>query len=158
MGMNDSYSVKNIIRNLAIVLIVIIVFYFITVVVSNSKKNTNSNEGEVSVIQYENILLGNIFSIEENEFYVLVENQEDENITNYKSYITNYEQKEDKLKFYYVDLDSAFNKRYIGEEYNFEKENLKVKGTCLIKVKDKEIIETYIDNDSIAKKLEEISA
>ena len=37
-----------------------------------------------------------------------------------------------KVTLYYVDLDSAFNKRYIGEEYNFEKENLKFKGTCLI--------------------------
>ena len=155
--MNDSYNIKEIVKNLVIVLTVVIVFYFITVMVSKNKnKVTNSND-EISVIQYEYILLGNLFDENYDEYYVLIEDKNDNNLTNYKSYISNYQKEDNAIKFLYVDLDSAFNKRYISDDNVFEKNNLHVKGTNLIKIKDKEIVETYSSKDEIMEALKKIS-
>lgn len=154
----NEYSPKNMIKFLIIVLVIIVVFYFITVAVSKKQTKQNTDSGEISVIQYDNIILGNIFTMEDNDFYVLALETDDSYTDNYKTYVSSYISKEDSLKFYYADLGSAFNKKYIGDSENLEKENFMIKGTILLRIKDNKITESYSDSDSIIEKLSEMSS
>lgn len=155
--MNEKYDIQTIVKYIIIVLVIVGVFYVITIFVSDNKQQTKSNESEEAIIQYETILISDIFNQTENEYYVLIKDNKDVSVDSYLSTITTYKSKENATKFYYSDLNSAFNKKYIGEINSFEKENFKIKTTVLLKIKDKEINEYYQTKDEISNKLQQIS-
>lgn len=152
--MSDNYDLKNIIKFILIVSIIALIFYLITVVVlKNKKSNTYDISSEPAVIQYSEIIIGDMFNQKENEYYVLLKENNDFYLDLYDTYISSYTGQENSLKVYTVDLNNAFNKKYLSEESNFNKDNFKVKNTTLIKMNNKNIIETYEGSDSIIEAL-----
>lgn len=152
--MNDNYDLKNIIKFILIVSVIALLFYFITVVVlKNKKSETYDISSEPAVIQYNEIIIGDMFNQKESEYYVLLKENEDFYLDLYDTYISTYTGKENSLKVYTVDLSNAFNKKYLAEENNLDKENFKIKSTALIKINNKNIVETYEDNNSIIEAL-----
>ena len=77
----------------------------------------------------------------------------------YNQYISSYNKLDSHLKVYKVNLSEDFNKSYIGEESHLSGDNIKdikVTGTTLIRIKDKEISSSYENSEDITKKLKEL--
>ena len=154
--MNGNYDLKTILKFIIIVLIIAIAFYFITIL--GSKKETSpKTTSEEAIIQYEEIIIGNMFEQKEEEYYVLLKKADDPYISYYETNITNYKSKDDALKVYTVDLSSAFNKKYISDTNNIEKDNFKINSTVLLKIKNKEIVESYENNTEIMNQLKQMT-
>ena len=62
--MNGNYDLKTILKFIIIVLIIAIAFYFITILVSKKETSTKTTS-EKAVIQYEEIIIGNMFEQKE---------------------------------------------------------------------------------------------
>ena len=88
----------NYIKIILIILVIVCVFSLITSFVTN-KKNNKTNSNEVT-IQYKEIIAGNILNVSNDEYYVLLEFENDNYNTLYETYLTNYASKEKALPFF----------------------------------------------------------
>ena len=165
--MDTSSDSTDEIRKLLIIIgavcAVMLAFYFITeVVVKNKKNSNNNNQNDIKVepvIQYEQILMGSLFNQNESDYYVFVYDKDDVMLDLYNQYISSYNKLDSHLKVYKVNLSEDFNKSYIGEESHLSGGNIKdvkVTGTTLIRIKDKEIRSSYENSEDITKKLKEL--
>lgn len=152
--MEQTYNAKQVIIMFSIVLSVIIIFYGITILVSNKKEEEIINNVEEPNIQYTEILVGEIFNQEESVYYVLAYDDSDDSQT-YITSLQEYENIENTDKVYYVNLLSAFNKKYLSDESDFSSKYPTFKGCTLLKISDDKIIETY-EEDQITTKLNEL--
>jgi hypothetical protein len=148
----------NYIKIILIILVIVCVFSLITSFVTN-KKNNKTNSNEVT-IQYKEIIAGNILNVSNDEYYVLIEFENDNYNTLYETYLTNYASKEKALPYYKVDMSKGFNKSYIStDKPNLDTDissELKFTETTLLKIKSKKIVEKYYTNDAIIKALEQL--
>ena len=148
----------NYIKIILIILVIVCVFSLITSFVRN-KKNNKTNSNEVT-IQYKEIMAGNILNVSNDEYYVLLEFENDNYNTLYETYLTNYASKEKALPYYKVDMSKGFNKSYIStDKPNLDTDissELKFTETTLLKIKSKKIVEKYYTNDAIIKALEQL--
>ena len=148
----------NYIKIILIILVIVCVFSLITSFVTN-KKNNKTNSNEVT-IQYKEIMAGNILNVSNDEYYVLLEFENDKYNTLYETYLTNYASKEKALPYYKVDMSKGFNKSYIStDKPNLDTDissELKFTETTLLKIKSKKIVEKYYTNDAIIKALEQL--
>lgn len=148
----------NYIKIILIILVIVCVFSLITSFVTN-KKNNKNNSNEVT-IQYKEIIAGNILNVSNDEYYVLLEFENDNYNTLYETYLTNYASKEKALPYYKVDMSKGFNKSYIStDKPNLDTDissELKFTETTLLKIKSKKIVEKYYTNDAIIKALEQL--
>ena len=148
----------NYIKIILIILVIVCVFSLITSFVTN-KKYSKSNSNEVT-IQYKEIIAGNILNVSNDEYYVLLEFENDDYNTLYETYLTNYASKENALPYYKVDMSKGFNKSYIStDKPNLDTDissELKFTETTLLKIKSKKIVEKYYTNDTIIKALEQL--
>ena len=148
----------NYIKIILIILVIVCVFSLITSFVTN-KKNNKNNSNEVT-IQYKGIIAGNILNVSNDEYYVLLEFENDNYNTLYETYLTNYASKEKALPYYKVDMSKGFNKSYIStDKPNLDTDissELKFTETTLLKIKSKKIVEKYYTNDAIIKALEQL--
>ena len=153
--MEDKYNVKNMIIFIIIILIILGIFYGITVLVTNNKKEnsttdtTETSEDDVT-IDYDTILVQNLYSQSEDSYYVLASFSDDEKLTNYENSISDYSERDDALKVYTIDLSSAFNKNYVADESNFDSEYPTFSETTLLKIENKKITETYVGDEITA--------
>ena len=155
--MEEKFNIKQLILFILIIMITLGLFYGITTIVldkKNNKKVDNTEEANNDVtIDYNTILAKNILSQSQEAYYVLASFTEDSNVTEYKNTIEKYKNKENSLKVYEVDLNSAFNKAYVSDESNLTGENITFKETTLIKVENKQIKEVFEGKDEITKAL-----
>lgn len=143
-------ELKNLLKIILIICGVLLVFYFITVLVQNkdNDKDTNNGSDTTAVIQYSKILVGEILNRSENEYYVLVEKENDPYIDLYKQYLTSI----DAITYYTVDLSEIFNQNNIGGETVVEGNEVwsyKFSGTTLIKVTNGTLNGVYTNKDEI---------
>lgn len=145
----NSNEVKNFIRIIAVVTVIFFVFYFITVVSTGRKKGDYTKATTTpSVIQYDEILLGELYHQKETDYYVLVEEKDDPYISLFEDLLTQNSKKENGITYYRVDLSSAFNQKFVGETADFT-ENLKVTGTTLFRIQNGTMIAHYETSESI---------
>lgn len=146
--MEQTYSTKQIIISLFIVVAVILIFYGITVVLTNNKEKETSvpNDSNEAVIQYDEIIVGEIFNQSESEYYVLAYD-DNSNSQEYISNLNTYSELEGATKSYEIDLTNAFNKKYVSSESDFEGQFPIFSETTLVKVVNKQIVETYTGTD-----------
>lgn len=136
-----------------IVVIVFVAFYGLTILITKDKKEVIEEDYSEAVIQYDTILVGEIYNQKETEYYILVEMPGDENVSSYESKISEYTSKENNLKIYTIDLSSAFNKKYIGESSNFELEYPIFSESTLLKIENKTIVQIYEGQEKITNQL-----
>ncbi len=159
---NSIISTDNEMSKLIILILVVALvfalFYVITLFVT--KKDTDlpkkTDDDEEVVIQYQNILAGNIFSQKDDEYYVLVYFKNDNNVDLYKSYLSYYKSSvEDAIPYYYVDMADAFNSSFIADKSNLVSDinDLKFSQTAFLRIRDNNIISTYEGNEQITGKL-----
>ncbi len=137
-----------------IVMLVFAVFYVLTIFIKNGKtEETGKNDG-VAVIQYEEILVGEILNQKSDLYYVLIASNEE--LPTYDTYINNYKNSENANAIYKVDLDSIFNQKYVDDNSNFEFDDLKdirFKGATLLKIEKHKITEYYEGEEKIVEYL-----
>lgn len=154
---NNQFQMKNLIIVIIIILTIFIAFYFITKYVLINKKD-NSPVLE-SVIQNEKIIFGQLFDRNESEYYVLAYEEESKSKDIYNMYIDKYKQKETHLSFYEINLNEAFNKKFISDNSNITNDinTLMVSDETLFKIKEGKIEEYKVGSSNINSYLKEIS-
>lgn len=118
-----------------------IVVFALTFDFISNRKNKKDQEVEVIEFQNQEILASNSLNKKDEEYLVIYydfEKLENETLANYLSDFRSSQE----IPIFEVDLSNYFNKNILGEESSFKKDNLKVKTTSLIKVKNKEIVES----------------
>ena len=157
----ESYSVKKMLKILFVLLLVFGVFYIITLILV--KQDSSDNDNTPAVIDSTKITMSQLLNRKEDEYYVIATKAslyessyvETNYIEFYNNYINEYKQAEESLAFYYIDLDSALNKQYFGEELNITSEisKLQINDEVLFKISDGKIEKTYVGRDKIIDKL-----
>ena len=151
---------------LKIVLIVtgiMIVFYGVTLIATNKsdeiiEKNKEEAEKTEATIQYENIMIGSMLNYS-GTYYVLIEDADDNRLTEYDSIITTIQSNEDAPNIYKANLTDSFNKTYLGKEQNYYTDDLgafKVTGTVLVKVVDGKIKNVDDSHEAIKNTLDSL--
>ena len=153
----SSNELVNLIKIVVIVCVVLLVFYFITVLV-NKKEEDTYKENTTATIQYSKILVGQILNRSEQDYYVLVEKENDQYVDLYNYYLASYDGENKELKYYTVDLSDVFNGNNIGEEtiLTGSVSDFKFADTTLLRVQDKVITEVYNNRESIVSYLENL--
>lgn len=145
-------------RNLIILIIVIAfifgAFYLITLkFTKDNHDNIFKNDLDASEIGYDEIIVGNMFD-KKGSYYVLLIEPNDAYKDIFDSYITSIREND---TIYTVDLGSAFNKKYLADEYSYSKNNFKTKGTLLLYIKNGEIKDHYNNKSEIVNKLQSLT-
>ncbi|MBD9098186.1 hypothetical protein EGP98_01075 [bacterium] len=140
-------------RVVIILICVVLLFglmYFLTTRILSKEVTKKRKQSEVteSTIQYEKILAGESFTMEQEEYYVVYYDSTD---TNLSSTIATYQADKKDIRLYSVDLNDGMNKKYITDsDINTSSiENLKVKNPTLIHFKNKEVVDTITDENEI---------
>ena len=137
-----------------LVLIIALLYLFTVYVVNKEGKYTRTNtEGK---IQYENIYLGTLLNRGDDEYYVIAYDLT--NISNnlYRTAISEYKAKANHLPIYIADLSNELNKSFVNLEKSNKSDNideLKFKGTTLVKVKNNKIVKFIETKDDILKEI-----
>lgn len=158
---SDENEIKKFIQLILIVTVIFGIFYLLTILINKKDKETNNekdNTSEVS-IQYDEILIGNIFNQNNDNYYVLIEDVEDVNVSVYHAYLSLYSQVEDAKRVYTAILNNTFNNKYFGEESNISNDitKFKVSKTTLLEISKGKIVKSYEKDEDITKILKEIS-
>ncbi len=149
---NESTEYKTLILLIVLIALVFGIFYFITTLITKkTSDNIFKNDLNATEIQYDEIIISDIFN-KDGEFYVLLLSENDPYKDIFNSYISSIED----TKIYTVDLSSAFNKRYISDEYNYDKDDFKVKDTVLVKVNNNKVVDHYETKEDIIEKLKDL--
>lgn len=161
----DTYSLKNLIRIIIVLVIILGIFYFITTLVIEPKKQDNTNNAQTQ-IDSTKITLNHLLDRKEKEYYVLATKESLYDAANskidysglYNNYIREYTSLEDALPFYNVDLDDALNKTYISDELNISDDISKIKlnDEVLFKIKKGKIDKYFVGNKDILEALSEL--
>lgn len=160
---SEQYSIKSMIKIILVLFLIIGIFYAITYFVVNRPKDIQKDETH-TVIDTEKITVSQILNQKEEEYYVLATmeslykdngNYTADYIELYNEYILKYQQQGGKLKFYRIDLDSAFNKKYISDETSITENisDIKISDEVLIRIKNGKIDKYYLGHTDIADKL-----
>ena len=153
----DTFKFKNLIAWIIVIIIVLVGFYFITnYVIDHKQDDTQQQE---SVIQTEKIIFGQIFDRKYNEYYVLAY-KENSNLKGiYNRYISKYNKKDNHLNVFMINMDEAFNQKFISDKSNIVNDikQLKISDETLFKIKDGKIEDYKSGSTEINSYLKEIS-
>ena len=145
-NVNNSPSVKGIIRTLVIVALVFGFFYLLTyVLVGDFGKDDDTKEE--TKIQYDEILAGSSFSMNTSKYLVVYYDFDADDASEILSAIYTYEAKSDALKVYTVDLGNALNKNSVSEKSKKDPKNateLAINGPTIIRFRDG-MVREYIE-------------
>ncbi len=144
----------KIVRVLLIVFCFLGIFYLLTVYITNkddSTGNTQDSSSTETQIQYDEILIGSSFSMNDNEYLVVYYDKSDEELnSNLSTKISSYS---GDYNIYTADLSNAFNKKFKKEgEVNTSPSNvdeLSFNGPTLIRFKDGKVVDYVESIDSI---------
>lgn len=157
INQEESYNPKSIILIIGIIVALFVAFYFITTIVLKNKKSEDIVTE--SIIKKDNIMFGQLLNRNESEYYVLAYKEDSKFNEIYNNYIKTYNEKEDALSIYKINLSDGFNKSYLAEETNVTDEinKLTVSDETLFKISDGKIDTYNVGYDEIIETLKEIS-
>lgn len=140
---------KDVIKKMTIIVVLLLaflaIFYGIAELINKNQKQEKNVEEEdyEPTIDYDTILVQNIFNQSNDIYYVYAKLGTDKNISKYNAKIDEYKMKENAIRVYTIDLDSAFNKNYVKEASDFTLNPPVFKGTTILKIENKQIKEKY---------------
>lgn len=149
-------SGKNAVKYIVIVLGIFALMYLLTLLIlKKSSTDYITKEKDTTSIQYSEILAGTSFDKKDDEYFVIFYDKSEEN-SKAETIYSDYKAKDDHKTIYYVDLSSKLNKSVVSNESNSsatKAEELKIKGTTLIKFVDNQIDDYIEGEDEISKYL-----
>lgn len=156
----NEVSSNDELKQLCILVIVIVGILGVIYIVSTILKGKDyssifDNSLDVSEIQNNEVIIGTMLKQSEEEYYVLILDEEDPYKNIFNNYIETYRSLEYDTKIYTVDLNNIFNKSAKQEETNLDE--LKFKGTILLKVVDNNIEDAIEDSSEIGEKILEMT-
>lgn len=163
---NSIFSSDNEMAKLILLIIIVAlafgIFYVITLfVVKKDKTEPTTEQTTEAVIQYQKILVSNIFSQNPEEYYVLAYTSNDEYVEAYKNNLTYYTMAVDNsVPYYFIELDNSLNKSFIAEKSKLNVTNsqdIRFSQTTLLRIKEGKIISTYEGKDNITGKLDRMT-
>lgn len=111
-------QIKKLIILVLTVTAIFFIFYGITILVlNNDNKKEKSTETHIDL---EKILISQILSQPENDYYVLITIEKDANNGTYNSLKEEYYKKENHKKIYLANLNDPMNKSFIGDEISLQ--------------------------------------
>lgn len=130
------HSTKSLIYNIVGVVGIFLIFYFITVAITNGIVGLHEKEPDdtATIIQYDEILAGEVFNMSDSEYYVLFYDFNGDHAEYYDTLVSLSES-----KIYTVDIGSAFNSYVVSDEGNMSVQkasDLKIKEATIVKIKD----------------------
>ncbi len=154
---SDSDEMTSMFKILGLVVLALALFYLVFAIatgeISFGKKKTEYKEE----IQNEEILLGNIFSRIDSEYYVLIYDFDGTDAIDYENIYNMYINNFKTSKMYLVDLSKKFNSSYVVEDNSLVNvtnvESLKVVNGMLVKVENGNITSHSIGAQEIRKNL-----
>ena len=150
-NMTYNEDIRKLLIIIGVILIVfVIIYFFIGIFITKEIDLFNNNESEqkASSIQYEEILAGETFNMNQDEYYVIFSGSKGNYYSIYKNIITNQVDK----KIYIVDISNPLNNAYVSEESNSNVQkasDLKIKDNTLIKINQKQNVEYIEGKDQI---------
>lgn len=153
------FTIKNFIKTIVIILLVLAIFYFITVLVV--KPIINKEKSDVK-FDSTKITMNQLLTRKEDSYYALaVKESESRNFYSqfnyfelYNNYIEKYTSNEDALKFYWIDMDDAFNGAYWSTELDID--NFIINDDTLFKVSNGKLVDYFVGHEEILKELQEL--
>lgn len=149
----EGNELEKLIKLVIAVSAVFIIFYGITSLLMKEDKTSYIKELETTgTIQYDEIVLSQLLNQNNQEYFVLVKDVKDLNVDLYNSYLDQYSGKENAIRIYDATLNNLFNSKYIGTETNTnisDINELKLKGSTLVKIENKKIVEVYDEKEEI---------
>lgn len=159
----NEYSLKSLVKIVIILILIFGVFYLITTFVVKPATNEKVETPDIVEFDFTKITMNQLLNRKEDEYFVLATKKSNISEINsninykniYNQYIEDYSKKEKSLPFYYVDLDDALNKYYVGDETNISKNltNLTVNQDVLFRIKNGKINKYYVGSDKIIEQL-----
>lgn len=145
-------EVRNIIIILIVIFVLLVSMYFLTTRIL--EKNKEEDYVVESAIQYDEILAGESFNQNNDEYYVIYFDSTDEELE-ISSLVSSYQLAGEGIKLYNVDLSSGFNTKYITDKdvVTTDPASLRVKNGTLIKFTNHEVSEVITDIHEIENKL-----
>lgn len=161
MSVREEQEMKNLVLIIFIIAVVFGLMYLLTYGILEKgllTKGYTKPTVQTPVVDYETATIGTVFDKPEKEYYVVFDNFGDinEKSVYLDSLLTMYEDKDETLPIYKVDMSYGINDQYKSEKSN-KKANksvdLKIKGVTLIKIKNGKNVLYLDDIDKIAAEL-----
>lgn len=161
MTKNDS-EITKLVKIVLIVTAIMVIFYGITLLVTKNRSSNSSSENshnEKAVIQYDDIMIGTMLNKNDDWYYVLIKEDEDNRMAEYETLMKLIASKEDAPKIYTANLTDSFNKKYLAKEANESSDmsEFRVTGTTLVEIKDGQIANIYSNHDDIKGELDALA-
>lgn len=137
----ESAAVRKLITILAAVGAFILTFYFVSSFLRGEFKKPEE-ETKLPSIQNEEILANNTFKKADGEYLVVFYDFDKIENEFLSSLINDYRSK-NKLAIFKVDISKFINKEFIADESNLKEEDLKIKETTLLYIKDNKLVEAH---------------
>lgn len=156
---NQGIEIGNLFKIILIILIVFGIFYVFTYYLQKNKSvtnNSNDNTNHITVIQYDEILIGDSLNQSESDYYVLYVKKADYD-DRYKEYLSRYN---NNNKFYYSLIDNGLNRNFISDTSNLNVDNivdLRISDIALLKISNGRIVETYDGNTNVMQAIIDIN-
>ena len=141
-------EVKKTIIIIVIALFLLVGMYFLTKVILN--KDVEEDKIMENTIQYDELLAGESFNQDEDEYYVIYYDSSNEYST-ISSLISSYQLNNSDTRLYSVDISNGMNKKYVTDEdiITDNASSLKVKDNTLLKFRNGEVSEVITDINEI---------
>lgn len=147
------------------VILVLVLTYFLAALITGdiSFGKKDKDEEVTTEIQYEEIIAGRTFNQSSDQYYVMYFNFTDGSASSYITFKDVYENKDNSLPFYIVDLEKGFNKDFVkndDEEYDKYPSNidsLKVSHPTILKISNHKVVERIEGSKEVLNYLNEIT-
>lgn len=152
--LTEDFSIKSKIITTIVLLLMLVGVYFLTTKIVEKQNNDEDSSTTINVREDNDINYSDIENIKDSSYYLLLYNEEDENNSNYDTYINSLKYSNYSVEFYYINLSKDENKGILGDEEKLDDlTKLKIKDTTLIYVEDSEIKNTYVGSENILNQL-----
>ena len=154
---NNDTEISKLIKLIIVVSLIVLIFYGLTVLVNQEKEVENPDTP--ASIQYDEILIGNVLKQPNEEYYVMIYDDEDYDTSLYSTYLDLYKQKDEAIRIYTSQLNNPLNQNFKAEKSNLDISDisdLKVQSSTLLKINDGKIEEFY-EGEELVEYLKEIS-
>lgn len=159
--LDNQFELKKLIIIVGVMLVSLLICYFIVdfIIAKRSTKKTVVNSGETAVIQYDEIIVGQLLDRSYDDYYVLATTNS--KLSDFQSYTSKLDGENNNPKLYTIDLDSAFNKKYLKDDSNLNVDDIKdirFSKTTLLHIKDHKIDDSSDDLSDIIEILEDLAS
>ena len=154
---NNDTEISKLIKLIIVVSLIVLIFNGLTVLVNQEKEVENPDTP--ASIQYDEILIGNVLKQPNEEYYVMIYDDEDYDTSLYSTYLDLYKQKDEAIRIYTSQLNNPLNQNFKAEKSNLDISDisdLKIQSSTLLKINDGKIEEFY-EGKKLVEHLKEIS-